>query len=258
MKAVILAGGLGTRFAEETTTRPKPMIEIGGRPILWHIMKTYAHHGVDEFVICLGYKGDFIKNFFAQYQSSLADITVDTGTGEITVHSARAENWRVHLVDTGHDAMTGGRIKAIAPYVQDGPFHMTYGDGVGDVNITELEAFHRSHDKLATVTAVTPPGRFGVLDIEDNRVTGFREKIAADQYRVNAGYFVLDPKCLDFIDGPATIWEQEPMRNLAKQGELMAFNHTGFWKPMDTLRDKQSLEGMIEADNAPWMVWQGK
>lgn len=256
MKAVILAGGFGTRFSEETSVRPKPMIEIGGRPILWHIMKTYAHYGVNEFVICLGYKGDYIRNFFLQYQSSLADFTVDTGSGEVTFHNARSEDWRVHLVDTGQDAMTGGRVKAIAPYVQDGPFHMTYGDGVGDVDITALTAFHKSHGKLATVTAVTPPGRFGILDIEGAQVTGFREKIAADQYKVNAGYFVLDPKCLDFIEGPQTIWEQQPMRGLAEQGQLMAYDHPGFWKPMDTLRDKQGLEAMISAEEAPWMVWR--
>lgn len=254
MKAVILAGGLGTRFAEETSVRPKPMIEIGGRPILWHIMKTYSHFGVREFVICLGYKGDYIRNFFLQYQTSSADFTIETNTGEVIVHNARAEDWRVHLVDTGMEVMTGGRIKAVAPYVEDGPFHMTYGDGVGDIDIGRLEAFHRSHGKLATVTAVTPPGRFGILDIKDDQVAGFREKIAADQYRINAGFFVLDPKCLDFIEGASTVWEQQPMRKIAEQGEMMAYNHTGFWKPMDALRDKQSLEAMIEAGNAPWMV----
>ena len=256
MKAVILAGGYGSRLAEETRLRPKPMVEIGGRPILWHIMKTYAHHGVREFVICLGYRGDDIRDFFLRYRTSLADVTVETGSGAVTVHSAPSEDWRVHLVDTGRDAMTGGRLKAVAPYLQDGPFHMTYGDGVGDVDIAALEAFHRAHGKLATVTAVTPPGRFGILDIEGARVTGFREKAADDGYRVNAGFFVLDPACLDYVEGPSTVWEQDPMRALAADGQLMARHHPGFWQPMDTLRDKQRLEALLESGAAPWTVWE--
>lgn len=255
MKAVLLAGGMGTRFAEETALRPKPMIEVGGRPILWHIMKIYSHYGVDEFVICLGYKGEYIKDYFLRYAYNSADISVDTYSKEVKVHRQGAENWTVHLIDTGRDSMTGGRIKAVADFVSDGPFHMTYGDGVGDVNISELEKFHKLHGKLATVTAVTPPGRFGVLDIAEGRVTGFREKIAADQYKINAGFFVLEPAALDYIDGFSSVWEQEPMRQLAADDQMMAFNHGGFWQPMDTLRDKQKLDALFSEGAAPWVIW---
>lgn len=256
MKAVILAGGLGTRFSEETGLRPKPMIEIGGMPILWHIMKIYAHHGVSEFVICLGYKGEIIKSYFLNYANMKADITVDMSTREVAVRQSTVEDWTVHLVDTGKQTMTGGRIKAVGAYVSDAPFHMTYGDGVADVDIGALTRFHERHGKIATVTAVTPPGRFGVLDIDGDAVTGFREKIASDQYKINAGFFVLAPKVLDYIEAPDTIWEQQPMLRLAQTRELMAFKHDGFWQPMDTLRDKLHLEGRIETGRADWMVWE--
>lgn len=255
MKAVILAGGLGSRLAEETSIKPKPMVEIGERPILWHIMKIYSHYGVNEFVICLGYKGHVIKDYFLNYASSMSDITVDTTSQEVTLKKQRSENWRIHLVETGKDSMTGGRIKAIADYLDDEPFHMTYGDGVADIDISALEKFHIQHGGLATVTAVTPPGRFGVLDIQDGHVTGFREKIASDQYKINAGFFVLDPKVIGYIDNAASIWEQEPMRNLISDNQLLAYNHAGFWQAMDTIRDRQKLEEMLDCGDAPWVTW---
>lgn len=254
MKVVILAGGFGTRLAEETDVRPKPMVEIGGRPMLWHIMNLYAQHGINEFVICLGYKAEYIKKFFLDYAASLSDFTVDLGTQDVQIHKKRAEDWKVTLVDTGRNTMTGGRVKRALEYVdQSEPFCLTYGDGLSNVDIAASIAFHKAHGKLATVTAVTPPGRFGVLDISvDSRVTGFREKIASDQYRINGGFFVLDPKIGDFISDDTTVWEQEPMMGLADAGELKAWNHEGFWQPMDTLRDKRYLEDLWESGNPPW------
>lgn len=255
MKAMILAGGYGTRLAEETDTRPKPMVEIGGRPILWHIMQHYAAHGINEFVVCLGYKGDYIKKFFLDYAATLSDFTVDLGTAQVDVHRKRAEDWKVTLVDTGKDTMTGGRIKRGIPYIgDDEAFCLTYGDGLSDVDISGSIAFHRSHGKLATVTAVTPPGRFGVLDVqEDASVSGFREKIASDQYQINGGFFVLSPKIDAYIEQDSTTWEAEPMLGLAQNNELKAWHHQGFWQPMDTLRDKQYLESIWAKGSAPWI-----
>lgn len=256
MKAMILAGGFGTRLAEETVARPKPMVEIGGRPILWHIMQHYAAHGINEFVVCLGYKGDYIKKFFLDYAATLSDFTVDLGTAQIDVHRKRSEDWKVTLVDTGQDTMTGGRVKRGIPYIgADEAFCLTYGDGLSDVDITGSIAFHRDHGKLATVTAVTPPGRFGVLDVQrDGSVTGFREKVASDQYQINGGFFVLSPKVTEYIKGDGTIWEAEPMIGLARDDELKAWEHKGFWQPMDTLRDKQYLERIWARGNAPWLA----
>ncbi|WP_230782387.1 glucose-1-phosphate cytidylyltransferase [Sphingomonas sp. Leaf37] len=256
MKAVILAGGLGTRFAEETSVRPKPMIEIGGRPILWHIMKIYAAHGVTEFIICCGYRSYVIKEYFANYFLHMSDVTFDMMANEMIVHEKRAEPWKVTLVDTGEDSMTGGRLKRVADHVKDEEFFFfTYGDGVGDIDIARSIEFHRSHGKLATMTATYPPGRFGALDIEDGRVTHFLEKPKGDGGMINGGYFVLSPKVIDYITEDATIWEQEPLRNLASNGELMAFEHHGFWQPMDTLRDKLYLEELWDGRKAPWRVW---
>jgi glucose-1-phosphate cytidylyltransferase len=256
MKAVILAGGLGTRFAEETSLRPKPMIEIGGRPILWHIMKTYAAHGVTDFVICCGYKGYVIKEYFANYFLHMSDVTFDMRENEMIVHEKRAEPWRVTLVDTGDDSMTGGRLKRVADHVKDEEFFFfTYGDGVGDIDIGQSIEFHRAHGKLATMTATYPPGRFGALEIKDTQITHFLEKPKGDGGMINGGYFVLSPKVIDYIVGDATTWEQEPLRNLAQDGELMAFEHYGFWQPMDTLRDKQHLEALWERQEAPWKIW---
>ncbi len=255
MKTVILAGGLGTRLSEETVLRPKPMVNVGKMPILWHIMKIYAHHGMREFIICCGHKGEEIKSFFRDYAIEKSDFTVRTLDGSIDVHHKRAEDWQVTLIDTGESAMTGGRIKAIAPYLDSEPFCLTYGDGVGDVDVTASVAFHKAHGKMVTVTAVTPPGRFGVLDVDGDMVLGFREKISSDQYRINAGFFVCDPKVIDYIHGPDTIWEQEPMRAIAEAGEMRAWAHEGFWMPMDTLRDKQQLEEYWANGSAPWKVW---
>lgn len=256
MKAVILAGGLGTRFAEETSLRPKPMIEIGGRPILWHILKIYAAHGVNDFVICCGYKGYVIKEYFANYFLHMSDVTFDMRGNEMIVHERRAEPWKVTLVDTGDESMTGGRLKRVADYVKDEEFFFfTYGDGVGDIDITKSIEFHKSHGKLATMTATYPPGRFGALEIEDGRITHFLEKPKGDGGMINGGYFVMSPKVIDYIAEDATIWEQEPLRNLAMDGELMAYEHHGFWQPMDTLRDKQHLEELWSSGKAPWRVW---
>jgi glucose-1-phosphate cytidylyltransferase len=256
MKAMILAGGYGTRLAEETATRPKPMVEIGGRPILWHIMQHYAAHGINEFVVCLGYKGDYIKKFFLDYAATLSDFTVDLGSAHVDVHRKRAEDWKVTLVDTGQDTMTGGRVKRGIHYIgDDDAFCLTYGDGLSDVDITGSIAFHRGHGKLATVTAVTPPGRFGVLDVQkDASVSGFREKIASDQYQINGGFFVLSPKVAEYIKDDTSIWEAEPMIGLARDNELKAWHHEGFWQPMDTLRDKQYLESIWTKGNAPWLA----
>jgi len=256
MKAVILAGGLGTRFAEETSLRPKPMIEIGGRPILWHILKIYAAHGVNDFVICCGYKGYVIKEYFANYFLHMSDVTFDMRENEMVVHEKRAEPWKITLVDTGDDSMTGGRLKRVADYVRDEElFFFTYGDGVGNVDITKSIAFHRAHGKAATLTATYPPGRFGALSIEGGQVTEFLEKPQGDGGMINGGYFVLSPKVLDYIESDLTTWEQEPLRNLATDGELMAFEHHGFWQPMDTLRDKQHLEALWDSGKAPWRIW---
>jgi len=256
MKAVILAGGLGTRFAEETSLRPKPMIEIGGRPILWHIMKIYSAHGVNDFVICCGYKGYVIKEYFANYFLHMSDVTFDMRENEMIVHEKRAEPWKVTLVDTGEDSMTGGRLKRVAAHVKDEEFFFfTYGDGVGDIDITKSIDFHRGHGKAATLTATYPPGRFGALQLEGGQVTDFLEKPQGDGGMINGGYFVLSPKVLDYITDDATIWEQEPLRNLATDGELMAYEHHGFWQPMDTLRDKHHLEALWDGRKAPWRVW---
>ena len=256
MKAVILAGGLGTRLSEETSTRPKPMVEIGGKPILWHIMKMYSHHGINDFIICCGYKGYLIKEYFANYFLHMSDVTFDMKANSMKVHSERAEPWTVTLVDTGDDSMTGGRLRRVADYVKDEEaFCFTYGDGVGDNDIAACIAFHRSHGKAATLTATYPPGRFGALDIQDGQVKSFKEKPRGDGAFINGGFFVLSPKVLPLLESDQTIWEQEPLMQLAQQGELMAFHHTGFWQPMDTLFDKNNLEKMWASGNAPWKKW---
>jgi glucose-1-phosphate cytidylyltransferase len=256
MKAVILAGGLGTRLAEETSDRPKPMVEIGGRPILWHIMKTYSHHGVNDFIICCGYKGYMIKEYFANYSLHMSDVTFDLKTNEMVVHKGRAEPWKITLVDTGDNSLTGGRMLRVKGYVEnDDAFCFTYGDGVTDLNISETIKFHHSHKKLATVTATYPSARFGALSLNENTVEGFEEKPDGDGGMINGGYFVLSPKVFDLIDGDHTTWEQEPLRKLAEQRQLMAFKHTGFWHPMDTLRDKQKLQNLWDNDIAPWRKW---
>lgn len=255
IKAVILAGGKGTRIAEETAVRPKPMVEIGGRPILWHIMKSYSHHGVNDFVICCGYLGHKIKEYFLNYSYQNADLTVDLGSGAVTIHQSNVEPWRVTLVDTGQDTLTGGRVGRIASHVRNDPFFcMTYGDGVADVDIGRLIDFHQAHGKKATVTATTPLARFGALDMEGDAVTRFVEKPHNEAGYINGGYFVLAPSVLDLIDGDDTIFEKGPLETLAAQGELMAFRHDGFWQPMDTLRDKEHLEEMWAA-GAPWKCW---
>jgi len=256
MKAIILAGGLGTRISEETTTRPKPMVEIGGRPILWHILKIYSHHGINDFVICLGYKGYVIKEYFANYFLHTADVTFHMQENRMEVHGHTAEPWRVTLVDTGESTMTGGRLKRIAPYVEgEESFCMTYGDGVGDVDITALIAFHHQHGKLATLTAVQPVQRFGVLERTNETITAFREKAQADGDWINSGFFVLSPKVLDLVAGDHTTWEREPLETLAAENNLRAFEHKGFWQPMDTLRDKQQLEALWTNGKAPWKTW---
>ena len=255
MKAVILAGGLGTRISEESSLRPKPMIEIGGRPLLWHIMKIYSAHGVNDFVICCGYKGYVIKEYFANYVLHMSDVTFDMSLNRMEVHQQNAEPWKVTLVDTGDDTMTGGRLKRVATYVEnEDAFCFTYGDGVADVDVTESIAFHRRHGKLATVTAVQPPGRYGALELDGTTVRGFTEK-PRDGGLINGGFFVLSPRCLDRIAGDRTSWEAEPLTGLAADGELMAFTHTGFWQPMDTLREKTQLEHLWESGRAPWKVW---
>lgn len=256
MKAVILAGGLGTRISEETHLRPKPMVEIGGKPILWHVMKIYSAHGVNDFIICCGYKGYLIKEYFANYSLHMSDVTIDMTQNSIEVHNRNVEPWRVTLVDTGEDTMTGGRLKRVGEYLaQESSFCFTYGDGLSDVDIGALIACHESHGKLATVTGVRPPGRYGALQVDGNQVTGFSEKPRGDGGRINGGYFVLSPKCLDFIAGDSTPWESEPLVKLAEQGQLVAFDHDGFWQPMDTLREKNLLEERWQAGNAPWKVW---
>jgi glucose-1-phosphate cytidylyltransferase len=255
MKAVILAGGLGTRLGEETSTRPKPMVEVGGMPIIWHIMKIYSTYGINEFIICLGYKGYMIKEFFANYHLHTADITIDLSNNRSEVHENWSEPWKITLVETGAETMTGGRLKAVGQYLEkDKPFCMTYGDGVADVDIAALIACHKAHGKKATITAVTPPGRFGALEFQGDRVKSFAEKPDGDGGMINGGFFVLDPSVLDLIDGPETIWEQRPLETLAADDELVAYRHNGFWQPMDTLRDKLHLESLW-AQSPPWKTW---
>jgi len=257
MKAIILAGGLGTRISEETDFKPKPMITIGGMPILWHIMKIYSHHGINDFIVCCGYKGYVIKEYFANYFLHMSDVTFDMSENRMTVHNQKAEPWKVTLVDTGEDTMTGGRLKRVASYLQDDDiFCLTYGDGLSDIDITELIAFHKTQNVKATVTAVLPPGRFGALDVAGDRVNSFREKPQGDGANVNGGFFVLSKKVIDYISGDKTIWERGPIEKLAKEGELAAYQHGGFWQPMDTLRDKLRLEDLWQSGKAPWKVWQ--
>ncbi len=256
MKAVLLAGGLGTRFAEETSVRPKPMIEIGGMPILWHIMKMYASHGVNDFVVCLGYKGYVIKELFASYALHKSDVTFDIRDNTTTVHQSSSEPWSVTLVDTGPETMIGGRIKRILPYVEkDEAFCLTYGDGVGDVDISTVIAKHKAAGRLATVTATQPPGRFGAIEYDGDRALGFKEKPQGDGGWINGGFFVLSPEVGKYIEGDHTVWEREPLEALAKEGQLTVHFHQGFWQPMDTLRDKQYLEGLWDNNKAPWKTW---
>ena len=256
MKAVILAGGMGTRLSEETAVRPKPMVEIGGKPILWHILKIYSHHGINDFVICCGYKGYVIKEYFANYFLHMSDVTFDMAQNRMEVHRQQAEPWRVTLVDTGESTMTGGRLKRVASYLAgEEAFCFTYGDGVSDVDITALVEFHRLEGRLATVTATRPPGRFGALDIEGARVRRFKEKPDGDGVMINGGFFVLSPRVIDLIDGDDTVWERGPLEQLSAQGELAAYAHEGFWQPMDTLRDKVLLEELWASGRAPWKAW---
>ncbi len=257
MKAVILAGGFGTRISEETHLRPKPMIEIGGKPILWHIMKIYSAHGVNDFVICCGYKGYMIKEYFANYFLHMSDVTFDMTNNQMKVHQRKAEPWHVTLVDTGENTSTGGRLKRVADYVRDEEaFCFTYGDGLSDIDIGALIEFHKRHGKLATVTAVQPPGRYGALKLDGSRVAGFSEKPRGDGGLINGGFFVLLPGCLDLIEGDQTSWEGKLLAELAQSGQMMAFEHHGFWQPMDTLRDKIQLETLWDSGKAPWKIWQ--
>lgn len=256
MKAVILAGGLGTRLSEETSARPKPMVEIGGKPILWHIMKMYSDHGINDFIICCGYKGYVIKEYFANYFLHMSDVTFNMRDNTMEVHDKRAEAWNVTLVDTGDDSMTGGRLRRVADYVKhEEAFCFTYGDGVGDIDITASLAFHKQHGKAATLTATYPPGRFGALDIRQGQVLNFKEKPKGDGAMINGGFFVLTPKVLDYLADNSTVWEQEPLMRLAEEGQLMAYEHHGFWQPMDTLRDKIHLEELWQSGKAPWKTW---
>jgi glucose-1-phosphate cytidylyltransferase len=255
MKLVILAGGYGTRISEETHLRPKPMIEIGGKPILWHIMKTYSSHGINDFVVCLGYKGYLIKEYFANYFLHMSDVTFDMSKNSMTTHRKYSEPWRVTLVDTGENTQTGGRLKRVREYLADEDFCFTYGDGLGDVNITALIEFHRSQNALATVTAVQPPGRFGMLTLDGKRIVGFSEKPEGDGGWINAGFFVLSPRVIDYIDGDDTAWERAPLERLAAEKQLSAFVHRGFWQPMDHLRDRQYLESLWAGGSPPWKVW---
>jgi len=255
MKVVILAGGLGTRLAEETIVRPKPMVEIGAKPILWHIMKIYSAHGLSDFIICCGYKGYMIKEYFAHYFLHMSDVTFDMEKNCMDVLQKNAEHWRVTLIDTGEKTQTGGRLKRIASYLDQDDFCFTYGDGVGDVNISELIAFHRNEKTLATVTAVSPPGRFGALSVDQTRITGFQEKPGGDGSRINGGFFVLSPEVLDYIEGDHTIWERDPLERLASEGNISAYRHDGFWQCMDTLRDKMLLDELWESSKPPWKAW---
>jgi glucose-1-phosphate cytidylyltransferase len=257
MKVVILAGGFGTRLAEETGVKPKPMVEIGGKPILWHIMKIYSAHGLDEFVICLGYKGHYIKEYFSKYWLHHSDVTFDLRKNNMQVHQNGTEPWKVTLIDTGEKTMTGGRIKRVKEYIDDETFCLTYGDGVTDVDISALIEFHRRENVMATLTAVQPPGRFGAFNLErqEAKISTFKEKPQGDGAWINGGFFVLEPGVMDYIEGDATVWEREPMERLAQEGQLGAFRHKGFWQPMDTLRDKMLLEELWLQGNAPWKVW---
>lgn len=254
MKAVILAGGLGTRISEETTLKPKPMVEIGGRPILWHIMKIYSSHGINDFIICLGYKGYVIKEYFANYFLHMSDVTFDIANNKMEVHHNNAEPWSVTLVETGEQTMTGGRLKRVAKYLTE-DFCLTYGDGVADVNIKALIEFHRRSGRLATMTATQPPGRFGALTVQDEAIISFKEKPTGDGAWINGGFFVLSPQVIDYIDNDATLWEKEPLEKLADQGQLSAYRHAGYWQPMDTLRDKNHLDELWSSGRAPWKVW---
>ena len=256
MKAVILAGGLGTRISEESHLRPKPMIEIGGRPILWHIMKTYSSHGINEFIICCGYKGYMIKEYFANYFLHMSDVTFDMAANKLEVHQNSVEPWKVTVVDTGDDTMTGGRLKRVASYLGHEDFCCTYGDGVADINIAALIAFHRAQGKLATLTAVQPPGRFGAMLLDGARVTSFEEKPQGDNAWINGGYFMLSPRVLDYVDGDTIYWEREPLQRLCAENQLSAYRHAGFWHPMDTLRDKNQLEDLWNTGRAPWKTWK--
>jgi glucose-1-phosphate cytidylyltransferase len=257
MKAIILAGGLGTRIAEETHLKPKPMIEIGGRPLLWHLMKIYSYHGVTEFIICCGYKGYIIKEYFANYFLHMSDVTFDMSNNQMEVHQKNAEPWRVTLVDTGEQTLTGGRLKRVAKYICDEDLIcFTYGDGLADINISKLIDFHKNHGKLATVTAVQPPGRYGALMRSGTKVQGFQEKPPGDGAWINGGFFVLNPKVIDFIDGDNSSWEGSPLETIAQKGEIESFEHRGFWQPMDTLRDKNHLEDLWSSGKAPWKTWE--
>ena len=254
MKAVLLAGGLGTRISEETNLRPKPMIEIGGKPILWHIMKMYSQHGIHDFIVCCGYKGYLIKEYFANYFLHMSDVTIDMSKNSVQVHQQYSEPWKITLVDTGESTQTGGRLKRIKDYI-DGDFCMTYGDGVGSIDITTSIAFHQQHGKLATMTAVQPPGRFGSLNLDGTKIASFLEKPQGDGSWINGGFFVLNPKVIDLLADDNAVWEKEPLENLARNNELQAFFHKGFWQPMDTLRDKNQLEDLWASGNAPWKTW---
>jgi len=255
VKAVILAGGFGTRLSEETLLRPKPMVEIGGKPILWHIMKIYAHHGINDFVICLGYRGYVVKEYFANYFLHTSNVTIDLRRNHVEVHQSASEAWRVTLVDTGDDTQTGGRLARVRQHVDGDTFCFTYGDGLGDVDVTALVAFHRAQGTCATLTAVQPPGRFGAIELEAERIRAFREKPRGDGSWINGGFFVLEPKVFDVIAGDTTVWERDPLETLSRRGELSAFRHSGFWQAMDTLRDKNHLESLWASGRAPWKVW---
>lgn len=256
MKAVILAGGLGTRISEETHLRPKPMIEIGSKPIIWHIMKIYSQHGINDFVICCGYKGYVIKEYFVNYYKHTSDVTIDLANNDITVHRKRAEPWKVTLVDTGENTMTGGRLKRVQGYLRDEKtFCFTYGDGVGDINITKSIKFHKQHDKIATMTTTLPPARFGAVETYGDIVTAFEEKPKGKGILINAGFFVLNSEIFDYLENDMTVWEEYPLEQLAKEGQLRSFRHDGFWKPLDTLRDKNSLERLWSDNEAPWKTW---
>jgi glucose-1-phosphate cytidylyltransferase len=257
MQAVILAGGFGTRISEESTVRPKPMIEIGNRPILWHIMKIYSAHGINDFIICCGYKGYMIKDYFANYHLHSADVTYDLRNQKMTIHRCDAEPWHVTCVETGEKTMTGGRLKRVAKHIGDETFCLTYGDGVSDIDITATIAYHKSHGKLATLAAVQSPGRFGAfkLEADHNAVESFAEKPKGDGAWINGGFFVLEPGVIDYIEGDSTVWEREPMENLARMGQLQAWRHDGFWQAMDSLRDRMVLEDLFARGNAPWIIW---
>jgi len=255
VKAVILAGGLGTRISEETATRPKPMIEIGGKPILWHILKIYSFHGINEFIICCGYKGYVIKEYFANYFLHMSDVTFDVSANHMEVHNRNAEPWKVTLVDTGESTLTGGRLLRVREHLDAEDFCFTYGDGVADIDIKALIEFHRQQGRKATLTAVQPPGRFGSIAFERGKVLSFEEKPQGDGSWINAGFFVLDPSAIDLIDGDQCIWEQQPLKTLASEGQLSAYHHRGFWQPMDTLRDKNQLEELWRSQQAPWKLW---